>query len=68
MTAATPLEKPDVFSLALNVLPFAHLASGVALAFAATSTLLAGCLLMAAWIYLMPPLVGRATLAVFGVP
>jgi hypothetical protein len=68
MTDAPRLERPDGFSLALNYVPLLHLAAGIALAvalFSATTTRLA-CL--AIWIYVLPPLVSRLTLAAFGRP
>ncbi|MCK7481149.1 MAG: hypothetical protein M0C28_31060 [Candidatus Moduliflexus flocculans] len=68
MTDAPWLERPDGFSLALNYVPLLHLAAGIALAvavFSATTTRLA-CL--ALWIYVLPPVVSRLTLAAFGRP
>ena len=68
MTAARPLEKPDAFSLALNVVPFVHLASGLVLAFALFASPWSRFGFIAAWVYLVPPLAGRLATACFGVP
>jgi hypothetical protein len=66
MTDKPLLEKPDAFSLALNYVPFAHAASGIALAFTFSGW---GVLWFAlAWLYLLPPVLGRLTLLAFGVP
>jgi len=68
MTGAPRLERPDGFSLALNYLPLLHVASGVALAFATFSTAGARLACLALWLYLLPPVVSRVTLAAFGRP
>jgi hypothetical protein len=62
------LEKPDRFSLALNVWPFAHIAAGLLLSAALHGSPLSRVLLFAAWIYLLPPLLGRLLILLFGVP
>ena len=60
-------ERPSAFSLWLNLAPFAHLAIGALLA--ARCETAAGLALFAlAWIYLVPPLAGRALLTLFGRP
>lgn len=62
------IEKPTLFSLGLNFLPFLHLASGlalVAMSFDTTGTRLA---VFAGWIYLLPPLASRLTMLMFGRP
>lgn len=68
MTDATRLERPDGFSLALNYVPLLHVATGIALAVLAFSAPAARAACLAAWIYLLPPLVSRLTLAAFGRP
>jgi hypothetical protein len=62
------LEKPSVFSLWLNGLPFLHLASGYWLSIELCDTTGGGLLLLAAWIYLLPPLASRLMIVVFGRP
>lgn len=62
------LEKPSAFSLWLNALPFLHLASGLGLAFGLCDTAGARTSVLVAWIYLLPPLASRLTIAVFGRP
>lgn len=68
MTDAKQLEKPDRLSLLLNILPFVHLASGAVFMFGGLDTVGQRVGFALAWIYLLPPLVARCTLAVFGVP
>lgn len=68
MTDAPRLERPDGFSLALNYLPLLHLASGLALAALAFSAAAARATCLVLWIYALPPLVSRLTLAAFGRP
>jgi hypothetical protein len=71
MTDAEPkpsLEKPSGFSLALNFLPFLHLALGLAVAFAACGTAWGRFGIFSAWIYLTPPLAAQLVQAVFGRP
>jgi hypothetical protein len=56
-----------VYSLALNYLPFCHVAGGIAILF-----LLEGMplrlLFALGWLYLLPPLAGRAAIVLFGMP
>ena len=59
--------RPSAYALALNFLPALHLASGVALVWALDGAA-ARFVLAVAWIYLLPPLIARATIAVYGVP
>lgn len=61
-------EKPGVFSLWLNGLPLLHLASGVVLAFGLCDTTGQRLGLLAAWIYLLPPLAARLTMKIWGRP
>lgn len=68
MTDAPRLERPDGFSLALNYLPLLHLATGTALAWTMLSTPVTRLACLMLWIYLLPPLVSRVTLAAFGRP
>jgi hypothetical protein len=68
MTDVPRLERPDGLSLALNYLPVLQLAGGFTLAFGACSTPFARLVCLAAWIYLLPPVVARLTLMVFGRP
>jgi hypothetical protein len=68
MTDVPRLERPDGLSLALNYLPLLQLAGGVALAFGAFSSTGARVACLALWIYVLPPMVARLTLAVFGRP
>ena len=67
MTDATRLERPDGFSLALNYLPLLHIVSGVGLAWAFDGVAARAAVLLL-WLYLLPPVVSRATLAAFGRP
>jgi len=68
MTDAPRLERPDGFSLALNYVPLLHVVSGITLALAAFATPAARAACLALWIYLLPPVVSRITLAAFGRP
>lgn len=70
MTApeARQLEKPSAFSLWLNGLPFLHLASGIGAALGLCDTWEGKVMLLAAWIYLLPPLACRLTILLFGRP
>jgi hypothetical protein len=68
MTDGKELEKPDRLSLLLNILPFVHLASGAVFMFGGLDTVGQRLIFALAWIYLLPPLVARCTLAAFGVP
>lgn len=59
--------KPTGYSLALNALPLLHVAAGVALvAVLEGAPARIGAAL--AWIYLLPPLAGRAAIALCGAP
>jgi len=64
MSAPQP-EPPDGFSLAMNLIPLAWLACGVATALAAGAHWPWAAL---GWVYLSPPLAGRLVLALFGRP
>lgn len=70
MTDVKPLqlEKPSAFSLWLNVLPILHLASGFALATGLCDTMGGRFWVLAAWIYLLPPLASRLMIMVAGRP
>lgn len=70
MTAAEPrqLEQPGAFSLWLNTLPFLHLVSGVVAILWLCDTTGGKLMLLAAWIYLLPPLASRLLLVLFGRP
>ena len=56
------------FTLALNYLPLVQLLTGAAVVMAAGSSPRSRFLLAAVWLYLVPPLVCRLTLIVFGRP
>lgn len=60
-------EPPSVFSRWLNLAPFFYLVIGCALA-AHIATPAAFTLFLIFWIYLLPPLVGRGLLTLFGRP
>jgi len=60
-------ERPSAYSLALNFVPLALVACGIALVWIA-DTFLAGFAVAILWIYLAPPLIGRAAIALFGRP
>jgi hypothetical protein len=66
MTDNQPLEKPGAYSLLLNYLPLVHLSGGVAMAFAFQGMAVLWFLL--AWVYLLPPVLGRLALVAFDVP
>ena len=59
--------KPSGYSLALNVLPFLHLLAGAAglWLFDGVAQQVGFAL---AWLYVLPPLIGRVAIALFGVP
>lgn len=61
-------EPPSTFSLALNVWPALHLASGAALALVLAEGAAARAGVFALWLYLLPPLAARALIALFGRP
>jgi hypothetical protein len=63
-----PLEKPSVFSLWLNTLPFLHLASGFGLAFGLCETTAGRVGALAAWVFLLPPLASLLMISAFGRP
>lgn len=62
------LEKPSAFSLWLNGLPILHLASGFALATGLSDSIGGRFWVLAAWIYLLPPLASRLIIVAFGRP
>lgn len=62
------LEKPSGFSLAMNLLPAVHLVGGIAIAMTAFDAVATGGVFLAVWIYAVPPLAGRALIAMFGRP
>ncbi len=64
----TATERPDALSLALNYLPLLQLCGGVAVCSAASAQWSVRGALMLAWIYLLPPLVSRLSLALWGRP
>lgn len=66
--APAPVERPDALSLALNYLPLLQLCGGVAVCSAASAQWPVRGALMLAWIYLLPPLVSRLSLALWGRP
>lgn len=68
MTDGKKLEKPDRLSLLLNILPFVHLASGGVVMFGELNAFGERLVFLLVWIYLLPPLVARCTLEIFGVP
>ncbi|MFM2057482.1 MAG: hypothetical protein RLY71_1867 [Pseudomonadota bacterium] len=68
MTDAKPLERPDAFTLALNYWPFMHLACGLAVGLSVFQAPGERAACMAAWLYLLPPLLARLTLLAFGRP
>lgn len=71
MTAADTLaapEPPSAYSLWLNGLPFLHVASGFAAVLTLCGTAGGAVAVALAWIYLLPPLAARLTLAAFGAP
>jgi len=64
----SPLQKPDSLSLALNFLPFLHLALGGILAWWLCVSMAASIGFGLAWIYLLPPLLGRLVNTIGGEP
>jgi hypothetical protein len=62
------LEKPTAFSLWLNGLPFLHLASGIGVAFWLCETMGGRIGVLAAWVYLLPPLASRLMVMTLGCP
>jgi len=59
--------RPSAYSLTLNFLPAIHVAGGAALVWLAEGAAVR-CALALAWLYLLPPLVARLAIAVFGAP
>lgn len=57
--------QPSGYTLAMNVVPFVHLAAGVAL-IAALGDLAAAIAAGLAWVYLLPPLAVRVAVRMFG--
>lgn len=69
MTANSPmLEKPGAYSLVLNVLPLVFIATGLWVTAALTSHWASACAVGLAWLYVLPPLLGRLLISVFGRP
>ena len=68
MTDVASLEKPGAFSLALNFVPVLHLGGGIALTWSVFDGAAARFGFALAWIYLLPPLLARLTLALAGRP
>jgi hypothetical protein len=62
------LEKPSSFSLWLNGLPFLHLVSGLGVAAGLCETAGGWLGVLAAWIYLLPPLASRMMILALGRP
>lgn len=60
-------ERPSAYSLALNFVPLAFVVCGIGLVWMADS-LPAGLAVALLWVYLAPPLIGRAAMALFGRP
>ena len=67
MNGAEP-ELPDAFSLWMNLVPFAHVAAGAGLVLTCSHGPWQAFWLALAWIYLVPPILGRLILAIFGRP
>ena len=66
---ASPIvEQPSAFSLWLNCVPLVHLALGAAVAFGYCEAAGSRSAFLLAWIYLVPPLLARLTLSLFGRP
>ncbi len=68
MTDEQWLEKPGAFSLLLNTLPFLLVAAGVGLCLSIVSSPIQRMLVFVAWLYLVPPVVGRIAIMAFGMP
>lgn len=70
MTDVKPLqlEKPSAFSLWLNGLPFLHLASGIGVVLGLCDTVGGRAWVLAAWVYLLPPLASRLMIFAWGRP
>ncbi len=68
MTDVASLEKPGALSLALNFVPVLHLGGGLALMLSAFDGAPARFAFALAWIYLVPPVLARLTLALAGRP
>lgn len=64
----TDVEKPTVFSLWLNGLPLVLLSVGGGVAFALAADAGEGFALVAAWVYLLPPLLSRLLILAWGRP
>jgi hypothetical protein len=62
------LERPSNYSLFLNFVPLAIIASGVALAIELSRTAFGAGLCFAAWIYIFPPCASRLLIALSGRP
>ncbi|MDH3743352.1 MAG: hypothetical protein OER56_17310, partial [Hyphomicrobiales bacterium] len=67
-STARQLEQPSPFSLWLNALPLCVLAVGVLAAVKVTASIPAAIALFMAWLYLVPPLMCRILLGIFGKP
>src|ERR1044071_7981942 len=67
LRARPALARPTAYSLALNFLPFGHVLAGIGLVVLVDGWM-AQCLFGLAWLYLLPPLAGRAAIALFGMP
>lgn len=71
MTGAEALqtpEKPGAYSLWLNGLPFVHIVSGILIGLGGMEAAGSRFAFLLAWIYLLPPVVARLTLTLFGTP
>lgn len=66
--SATEPELPDSFSLWMNLIPLAYAAGGVALLISCAQDTWGWLLIGLFWLYLVPPLLGRLVLALFGRP
>jgi len=62
------LEKPTAFSLWLNGLPLLHAASGLGVALGLCDTVSGRVWVLAAWVYLLPPLTSRLMIFAWGRP
>lgn len=61
-------ERPDAFSLWMNLVPFAFAAGGIAVVLLGSGDGWSRLGIALAWLYLLPPLLGRVILALFGRP